>query len=176
MKPPLATVPALLALSVVFWFVVIIYSMAGCQTARGAVTERFLDALERVESQGCATAIGDNGKARGPFQFWAVAWSDATRERRRSGNTVAPFETGAHDRAIARSYARTYLGMLHQQLTPALGRKPNPAELYACWNLGFHSLRRRGFSLAKCPAATQRNASIISSANISGGRKPRNAS
>jgi hypothetical protein len=146
--------------------------MAGCN-AHGAVSERFLDTLERVESQGCATALGDNGRARGPYQFWAVAWHDVSAHRKLTGLAIASYATGATNRATARSYVRSYLGMLTLQLTAALGRAPTPAELYAAYNMGFSSLKRSGFNLARCPAATRRNAVRFSSVCNSGGRKPR---
>jgi hypothetical protein len=132
--------------------------------------DSFLDAIERIESNGNAHAIGDKGKARGPFQFWAVAWHDVSRVRSKRGQSVAPY-WGATNRVTARSYAMTYLGMLHHQLTRALRRTPTHAEQYAAFNMGFSAFRRTGFSLSRCPASTQKAAARINSmlANSQGG-------
>ena len=120
------------------------------------ISERFLDTLERVESRGRVTAIGDRGRAIGPYQFWAVAWQDVSALRMARGQSAVSYLHGATNRATARSYARTYLGKLHLQLTTALKREPTPAELYAAWNMGSKGFKRRGFSLHRCPATTQR--------------------
>ena len=135
-----------------------------------AALNSFLDALEHVESGMDARATGDRGKARGSFQFWAVAWSDVSRVRQSRGQSVAHYWC-ATNRAVARSYASTYLGMLQSYLTTALKRQPTHSELYACWNLGPSGFRRRGFSLKRCPATTQRAAARLTSmlANFNGG-------
>jgi hypothetical protein len=131
-------------------------------TSSSGASAQFLDAIERIESNGNPHAIGDNGRARGPYQFWATAWADCSRARSKQGLSVAPY-WGATNRAVARSYAMTYLGMLESSLTRALRRTPTHAELYAAWNMGFTAYRRTGFSLSRCPESTRRAAARINS-------------
>ena len=45
-------------------------------------TERWLDALEEVESGKDARAVGDHGRSLGSFQFKRVAWEQVNRLRR----------------------------------------------------------------------------------------------
>ena len=136
------------------------------------VSVRFLDALERIESGGNTHAIGDGGRARGAYQFWAAAWDDVSAHRIARGQSVVHYVFGSTNRAVARSYAASYLGKLHQTLTTALRREPTPAELYAAWNLGPSGFKRRGFSLSRCPATTQR-AALHFRAGISTGDRRR---
>ena len=42
-----------------------------------ALTNDLLDAIRQVESSGDDAAIGDGGKAIGPYQIWRVYWLDA---------------------------------------------------------------------------------------------------
>ena len=42
-----------------------------------ALTDDLLDAIRQVESSGNDAAIGDGGKAIGPYQIWRVYWIDA---------------------------------------------------------------------------------------------------
>jgi hypothetical protein len=42
----------------------------------GQVSDRFLNALEQVESRGNANAVGDNGRAIGCLQIWQAVVTD----------------------------------------------------------------------------------------------------
>lgn len=122
------------------------------------VTEHFLDALERVESHGRATALGDRGRARGPFQFQAAAWADVNTWKTSSGHPPVSYLRGSTNRAAARCYARTYLKHLESRLAAMRRVHPTTEQLFAAWNLGFEGFRRRGFLLSRCPAVTRRSA------------------
>lgn len=125
------------------------------QVARGSVvTSQFLDAMEQVESGRDAGAVGDNGRARGSFQFWASAWSQVNTLRKQQGLAVLDYYLSTN-RAIARSFAVTYLRWLESSLAVTLRRSPTIHELYAAWNLGPSGFRARGFSLARCPRRTR---------------------
>jgi hypothetical protein len=127
----------------------VLFAVASC---RGSVVdERFLDAVMRVESRGRMLAVGDGGKARGPFQFWAAAWSEAGA----LAKVQEPYYT-ATNAAVARAYAAALFKSYESRLTRALGRNPSRAELYAPWNMGFSRFSRAGFLLANCPRTTQR--------------------
>jgi len=160
MQPRPAKLAGWLLASATFTISVGIALLISSCRADGA--NNFLDAIERIESNGNPHAIGDKGKARGPFQFWAVAWSDVSRVRSKRGQSVAHYWC-ATNRVTARSYAMTYLGMLNTYLTTALKRQPTHTELYAAWNLGPSGFKRRGFSLSRCPASTQKAAARINS-------------
>lgn len=125
------------------------------------ITERFMDALERVESGMDAGAVGDQGRSRGSFQFKAVAWKQVDTLRKSRGLARHAYRYGAHHRVTARMYAREYLGWLESYLTRALHRSPTHPELYAVWNLGPAGFRARGFSLARCPEHARRAAGLI---------------
>lgn len=136
-------------------------------------TERWLDALEEVESGKDARAVGDQGRSLGSFQFKRMAWEQVNRLRRSkvqvassrlerqnlqpSTLNLQPYSS-ATNRIIAREYARQYLGWLHSYLTRALHRSPTYPELYAVWNLGPAGFRARGFDLRRCPEHVRRAA------------------
>jgi hypothetical protein len=44
-----------------------------------------LQAIEQVESRGNAKAVGDNGRAIGPFQIWRSYWQDAVEHDKNIG-------------------------------------------------------------------------------------------
>ena len=57
-----------------------------------AQSTALLDAIRRVETGGCknpANAVGDNGKAIGPFQIHRVYWQDAVEHDPSIGGTYA---------------------------------------------------------------------------------------
>lgn len=126
--------------------------------ARGEdlITERFMDALERVESGMDAAAVGDHGRSLGSYQFKAVAWAQVDTLRNSRGLATVPYLNGATNRVTARIYAVDYLRWLHTYLTRALHRSPSHQELYAVWNLGPAGFRARGFDLRRCPAHVRR--------------------
>jgi hypothetical protein len=123
------------------------------------ITEKFLDALALVESSGNAAAIGDGGRARGPFQFWREAWQDADRKLKLNKS----YELYATDPAVSRLYARAHLTTLETRLAAALCYPPTTEQLYAAWNLGLTGFERRGFLLSRCPLTTQRAAAKLKS-------------
>lgn len=116
------------------------------------ITERFLDALEEVESGRDAGAVGDQGRSLGSYQFKAVAWAQVNTLRAAQGLETRTYLFYATHRVTARLYAREYLGWLESYMTRALHRSPTRPELYAVWNLGPAGFRARGFELRRCPA------------------------
>lgn len=119
-----------------------------------SITDRFLDALEQIESGGSAKARGRKDEA-GSFQFRAIAWRDCNRIRTRLGLAGVRWDSVATNRAVARSCARTMMRWLEARLRFAMHRQPNAGELYGAWNLGFDGFRKRHFRLQRCPPTTR---------------------
>ena len=129
-------------------------------SAIAAVPERWIDLVGKVESSNNPDAVGDWGRARGEMQFWRSTWDDCTRQRKARGLPTWGFSY-AHDRAVARLYARSWLDYIEERLARAMGRKPSLGEIYAAYNLGVSGFARRGYRLSECPASTRRNASWL---------------
>ena len=119
-----------------------------------AVTDQFLERVAYVESNNRSAAVGDNGKARGAFQFWSISWEHTSQLRRANGLKVYPYQY-ATDTAVATEYARTYLKHLEASLTKSIGRKPTAGEVYAAWNCGLGRFRQLGFDLNRIPSTTK---------------------
>lgn len=60
--------------------------------------ERLLQAIEQVESRGNAKAVGDNGRAIGPFQIWRSYWQDAVEHDKNIG--------GRYDDCFDKEYSK----------------------------------------------------------------------
>lgn len=97
--------------------------------ASAAVTDRFLDAIERVESRGNTRAIGDNGRALGSLQIWSSVVADVNRI---AGTSFK--HTDAFDRAKARRIARIYMN--HYASPRRLGRTASLQDYARIWNGG----------------------------------------
>lgn len=134
--------------------------LASAASAIGAVPERWVDLIGWVESRNDPSAIGDGSRARGEMQFWKVTWEDCSRVRKAKGLPTWGYSY-AHDRAVARLYARSWLDHIEERLAKALGRQPTISEVYAGYNLGLTGFARRGHKLTNCPSLTQRKASWL---------------
>jgi hypothetical protein len=123
--------------------------------------ERLLDAISFVESTGGRFLYGDDGRSLGEFQMSEAAWRDVSKSRERQGLPVYSYRTHVFDRRISRIYAAGYLVILHRQLQTRLKRPPNPAELYAAYNLGLTGFARCQFDLSRVNPTTVRKGRII---------------
>ena len=128
---------------------------ATSSAAEDLASNKFLNAVMLVESGG-RNVTGDNGKARGPFQFWAATWSHVTSLRRQANLPVYSYTEGASNTLLARRYAQTYFRWIEKNLRRQGCKHPTHADLYAAYNLGLTGYRRRGFDLNRCPAITRR--------------------
>ena len=75
-----------------------------------AQSTTLLDAIRRVETGGCkdpSAAVGDNGKAIGPFQIHRVYWQDAV-EHSGIGGTYADCRNEEYARKVVRAYMARY--------------------------------------------------------------------
>lgn len=75
-----------------------------------AQSDALLDAIRRVETGGCkdpSAAVGDNGKAIGPYQIHRAYWQDAV-EHSGIGGTYADCRDEAYARKVVRAYMARY--------------------------------------------------------------------
>lgn len=127
-----------------------------------AVDDRFLDAVAMIESSRNPDAIGDGGKARGEFQLHKPAWEQVSAARKAAGKPVYSWDN-AHNRSIAREYARDYLSWIEKSLTKHLGRAPKPWEMYASYNRGVNGFLETKGIFNNLPPHTRRACSRLSS-------------
>ena len=95
----------------------------------GQVSDRFLNALEQVESRGNTNAVGDNGRAFGCLQIWPAVVTDANRI---AGTNYK--HADAFDREKARAMARIYLN--HYVSKRRIGHDPSNQDYARIWNGG----------------------------------------
>ena len=97
--------------------------------SKGQVSERFLNALEQVESRGNTNAVGDNGRALGCLQIWPAVVTDANRI---AGTNYK--HADAFDREKARIMARIYLNYYASKRR--IGHDPSNQDYARIWNGG----------------------------------------
>ena len=88
-------------------YAILALAISATATAQSAA---LLDAIRRVETGGCkdpSAAVGDNGKAIGPFQIHRVYWQDAV-EHSGIGGTYADCRDEAYARKVVRAYMARY--------------------------------------------------------------------
>ena len=73
-------------------------------TSTYADDSRLIAAIRHVESGGNDHAIGDGGRARGPYQIHRACWIDATQY----GGVTWDYETMAHSEPHARQVMQWY--------------------------------------------------------------------
>ena len=74
-------------------------------------TDRILDAIRQVETGGCknpSEAVGDGGKAIGPFQIHKAYWQDAVEHDPSIGGVYADCKNEAYARRIVIAYLSRY--------------------------------------------------------------------
>ena len=118
------------------------------------VSDKFLHAVMLVESNGRAIT-GDNGNARGHFQFWRRTWDHVTSIRRKANLPTYGY-SAANNLLQSQAYARTYFEWLEKGLKRNGCTHPTHADLYAAFNLGLAGYKKRGFDLSRCPTVTRR--------------------
>lgn len=117
----------------------------------------FLHVLRLVESNGNDKAIGQSGE-RGAYQMTKRAWDEASDWYSHRGMEIAPWETGAHDPVIAKSYAAIYLHGLAMRYVADHGVAPSPQQLFAMWNCGYAGARSFGFDVDNAPTTVRKKA------------------
>jgi len=85
--------------------------------------DRYLDAIERVESRGNCNAVGDGGRSLGPMQIQRSYWKD-------SG------VTGRYEQVRDRAYARRVVIAYARRYEPAALRRGDWETLARLHNAG----------------------------------------
>jgi len=88
----------------------IIFCLAVCPVA-AAQSSELLDAIRQVETGGCkdpANAVGDGGKAIGPFQIHRCYWQDAIDHDPSIGGTYSDCKSEEYARKVVSAYMRRY--------------------------------------------------------------------
>lgn len=70
--------------------------------------ERFLEAIRQVESHGNDKAVGDGGKAIGPYQIWHSYWKDAIEHDKTIGGKYEDCYNPAYAARVVRAYMARY--------------------------------------------------------------------
>ena len=123
--------------------------------------EAFVNAVSVVESNNNPKAVGDNGRAVGPFQFWEIAWRDVSENYREPRGLVVWPYSKAKDLNASKVYAVNFFDLQRLRFKKATRREPTARDLYALFNLGFEGYKRREFDINKCPKITQRAADRV---------------
>ena len=79
---------------------------AAAPVARGH--ERLLEAIKQVESRGNPNAVGDNGRAIGPFQIWKSYWQDAVEHDKNIGGRYEDCKNEDYAKRIVLAYWDRY--------------------------------------------------------------------
>ena len=99
-------------------------------TAHAATpSDRLIDALVKVESNGDPRAVGDSGRALGCLQIWQCVIDDVNQVSR-----VKYTHADAFDPAKARAICRAYLA--RYATAKRLGREPTDEDFARIWNGG----------------------------------------
>jgi hypothetical protein len=124
-----------------------------------------IQAIAQVESGG-KVVPGDKGAALGMYQIHRAAWLDV-RDYKQQSAPAELLDIGEHfedigadtadGRLRSENCAVLYELILTDRLTRA-GVMPTPANIYACWNLGFEGFKKRHFDILQCPKRTMDNA------------------
>ena len=72
------------------------------------VSPALLAAIRQVESHGNDKAVGDGGKAIGPYQVWRVYWQDAVEHDKTIGGKYEDCYNPAYAEKVVRAYMARY--------------------------------------------------------------------
>jgi len=77
-------------------------------TSTTRISDRFLSAICQVESNCTEGAVGDGGKAIGPYQIWYAYWKDAVEYDRSIGGSYRDCLYKGYSEKIVRAYMARY--------------------------------------------------------------------
>lgn len=82
------------------------------------VSDRLLNAIRQVESNGNDKAVGDNGKAIGPYQIWYCYWKDAVEHDKSLGGSYNDCYDPDYAKKVVIAYLSRYApkGATEEQL------------------------------------------------------------
>lgn len=130
--------------------------------AQSNVSWELVEAIRQVESGG-RNVTGDNGMARGQWQFWSIAWKDVNQYRAKHKLLTYSYDF-AWKENVSRVYAHDMLEIIRGRFIRRMKREPMVSELWCIWNLGHKTYfdKYKG-DITKCPKSTIRNAMVIES-------------
>lgn len=108
---------------------IVLLGLAGSLSAETLDMDKLIPALKQVESNNNANAVGDNGKAKGILQIWAVVVSDVNRVSK-----VKYTHDDAFDPTKAEEICRKYLALYCT--AKRLGHEPTMEDASRIWNGG----------------------------------------
>lgn len=124
--------------------------------AANMVTWDLVESIRKVESGG-RNVSGDNGMARGQWQFWAIAWKDVNQHRARQKLMTYSYDFAWKEK-VSRVYAHDYLQLLRGRYVRRMKCEPNVNQLWAMWNVGYgRFFNTFGGDFEKCPHSTKIN-------------------
>lgn len=91
--------------------IVLIFTVFLCASYCYAVedtSDRLLQAICKVESNCNSDAVGDGGKAIGPYQIWYVYWKDAVEHDPSIGGSYRDCLNKGYSEKIVRAYMDRY--------------------------------------------------------------------
>ena len=105
--------------------------------ANADVPNRLLNAIRIVESGGNDNAVGDGGKAIGPYQIWRSYWKDAIE--------FDPSIGGSYENCYERKYAERVVQayMARYANERRLGHEPTFEDIARIHNGGPNGYRKR---------------------------------
>jgi hypothetical protein len=92
----------------VMLFIVSLVLTAVPAFAQQVTMDKFLDAICKVESRGNVSAIGDNGRAIGPYQIWREYWQDAVKFDKSLAGCYEDCKNPVYARRVVRAYMARY--------------------------------------------------------------------
>jgi len=120
--------------------------------------DAFLKAVRQVESSNGRHLYGDGGRSLGAYQLSEAAWIDVSAFRRERGLKTYSYRRYVMHSYINQAYAADYLSMLHGELSRKLRRAPNPAEVYAAYNMGLGNFAECNYRMARVNPVTAKKA------------------
>ena len=110
----------------------------GATSKNHVLTDKFIDALIRVESNGRDNAIGDNGKAVGCLQIWTDVVDDVNQVSKKKYSY-----SDRKNRAKSIEIRKAYLNRWGRHYQRKTGKVPTQ-EVYArIWNGGPNGWRKK---------------------------------
>lgn len=82
--------------------------LAVASPAQQVSMTEFLAAIRQVESHGNDMAVGDNGKAIGPYQIWKAYWQDAVEHDKTIGGKYEDCYNPQYASKVVRAYMARY--------------------------------------------------------------------
>jgi len=106
-------------------------------------------AISQVETGDDYFAVGDNGKARGAYQFHRSAWIDGCTQLMREGKQVFSWDKEWKCPEAQDAVALALLRSLRERLAGKGITNPTPEQLALCWNMGFTAASRINFDVTR---------------------------